>query len=158
MNLSLLLQVTTYTYIRRVYRAVSDVFQNSDPPTPLSTRRVCPPPATKTGGTHSLGGEWGGGSIFWKMQDIGLAFFSNNLSTPQPHPLHLDSYTIRGRYWSAKMDASPCNTPPLYPDTTHQLSQAVFRIHDILVWIRIRIRGSMPLTNGSGSKSCYFRH
>jgi hypothetical protein len=33
-------------------------------------------------------------------------------------------------------------------------SAAVFRIHNILVWIRIR--GSMPLTNGSGS--CYFRH
>jgi hypothetical protein len=32
--------------------------------------------------------------------------------------------------------------------------KAVFRIHDILVWIRIR--GSMPLTIGSGS--CYFRH
>jgi hypothetical protein len=32
--------------------------------------------------------------------------------------------------------------------------KAVFRIHDILVWIQIR--GSMPLTNGSGS--CYFRH
>ncbi len=31
---------------------------------------------------------------------------------------------------------------------------AVFRIYDILVWIRIR--GSMPLTNVSGS--CYFRH
>jgi hypothetical protein len=30
----------------------------------------------------------------------------------------------------------------------------VFRIRDILVWIRIR--GSMPLTNGSGS--FYFRH
>ncbi len=30
------------------------------------------------------------------------------------------------------------------------------RIDDILGWIRIRIRGSMPLTNGSGS--CYFRH
>ena len=30
---------------------------------------------------------------------------------------------------------------------------AVFRIHDILGWIRIRIRGSMPLTNGSGSGS-----
>ncbi len=30
---------------------------------------------------------------------------------------------------------------------------AVFRIHDILLWIRIR--KSMPLTNGSGS--CYFR-
>ncbi len=32
----------------------------------------------------------------------------------------------------------------------------MLRIHDILVWIRIWIRGSMPLTNGSGS--CYFRH
>ncbi len=32
----------------------------------------------------------------------------------------------------------------------------VLRIHDILVWIRIGIRGSMPLTNGSGSRSCYF--
>ncbi len=37
---------------------------------------------------------------------------------------------------------------------------AVLRIHDILGWIRIRIwiRGSMPLTNGSGSGTCYFRH
>ncbi len=36
----------------------------------------------------------------------------------------------------------------------------VLRIHDILGWIRIRIRGSMPLTNGSGfgSGSFYFRH
>ncbi len=33
---------------------------------------------------------------------------------------------------------------------------AVFRIHDILGWIRIRILGSMLLTSGSGS--CYFRH
>ncbi len=32
----------------------------------------------------------------------------------------------------------------------------VLRIHDILGWIRIRIHGSMPLTNGSGSGSCYF--
>jgi len=28
--------------------------------------------------------------------------------------------------------------------------QSVLRIHDILGWIRIRIPGSMPLTNGSG--------
>ncbi len=44
------------------------------------------------------------------------------------------------------------------PDPQHCMS--VFRIHDILGWIRIqiRIRGSMPLTNGSGfgSGSCYF--
>ena len=29
--------------------------------------------------------------------------------------------------------------------------RAVLRIHDILVWIQIWIRGSMPLTNGSKS-------
>jgi hypothetical protein len=36
----------------------------------------------------------------------------------------------------------------------------VFRIHDILVWILIWIRGSMPLSYGSesGFGSCYFRH
>jgi hypothetical protein len=39
----------------------------------------------------------------------------------------------------------------------------IVRIHDILGWIRIWIRGSIPLTNGSrfgsgcGSESCYFR-
>jgi hypothetical protein len=47
---------------------VSCVYQNIDPPTPLSARRVCPPPATKAGGTHSPGGEEGGGSIFWKTR------------------------------------------------------------------------------------------
>jgi hypothetical protein len=35
-------------------------------------------------------------------------------------------------------------------------SLPVLRIHDILVCIRIR--GSMPLTNGSGSGSFYFHH
>ncbi len=34
----------------------------------------------------------------------------------------------------------------------------VLRIHDILVWIRFWIHGSMPLTNESESGSCYFRH
>ncbi len=33
----------------------------------------------------------------------------------------------------------------------------VLQIHDILVRTRIRIRGSVHLTNGSGSGSCYFR-
>ncbi len=43
------------------------------------------------------------------------------------------------------------------PAFTQWLSncQTVLRIHDILVWIRIR--GSMPLTNGSRSGSFYFR-
>jgi hypothetical protein len=35
---------------------------------------------------------------------------------------------------------------------------AVLRIHDILMWIRVRVRGSMPLAKGFGSGSCYFRH
>ncbi len=36
----------------------------------------------------------------------------------------------------------------------HQGNQLpVLRIHDILVWIRIRTRGSIPLTNGSGPDS-----
>jgi hypothetical protein len=42
---------------------------------------------------------------------------------------------------------------PLSP-STHQLfsySRTAASVHDILVWIRIR--GSMPLTNGSGSGS-----
>jgi hypothetical protein len=34
------------------------------------------------------------------------------------------------------------------------LPNSLMRIYDILVWIRIR--GSLPLTNGCGS--CYFRH
>jgi hypothetical protein len=58
---------------------MSLVFQNIDPPTSLSARRVCPPPQQRRGGTHSPGGERGVGSIFWK--DIGLPSYSNNLST-----------------------------------------------------------------------------
>jgi hypothetical protein len=36
---------------------------------------------TALGRTHSPGLEGGGGSIFWKMRDIGLPSYSNNLST-----------------------------------------------------------------------------
>ncbi len=41
------------------------------------------------------------------------------------------------------------------PDRVERLLllEAVLRIHEILGWIRIRILGSMPLTNGSGSGS-----
>jgi hypothetical protein len=47
--------------------------------------RVCPPPTTKAGGTHSPGGEGGWGSIFWKTRDIELASYSNNFSTHIGH-------------------------------------------------------------------------
>jgi hypothetical protein len=52
--------------------------------TPLSPSPPgeCVPPAfVGGGGTHSPGGEGGGGSIFWKTRDIGLPSYSNNLST-----------------------------------------------------------------------------
>jgi hypothetical protein len=63
--------------INRTFRPplpISLVFQNIDPPAPipLSAWRVCPPPATKAGGTHSPGGEGDGGSIFWKTREIGI--------------------------------------------------------------------------------------
>jgi hypothetical protein len=45
-------------------------------PHPLSTQRVCPPPAPKAGGTHSPGGEGGGESIVLKTPDIGLFSYS----------------------------------------------------------------------------------
>jgi hypothetical protein len=67
------LKVLTYVLVEQ--RAVSGVFQNIDPH-PLSTQRVCPPPATKAGGTQSPGGEGVGGLIFWKTPDIGLASYS----------------------------------------------------------------------------------
>ncbi len=38
----------------------------------------------------------------------------------------------------------------------NKVFQTVLRIHDILGWIRIR--GFMPLTNGSWFGSCYIRH
>jgi hypothetical protein len=43
-----------------------------------------------------------------------------------------------------------------WPNSVQLKIYPVFRVHDVLVWIRIR--GSMPMTNGSGSESCYFRH
>jgi len=48
---------------------------------------------------------------------------------------------------------------PLLEDD-HEGLDTVLRIHDILVWIRIRIGGSRPLTNGPGcgSGSFYFHH
>ncbi len=40
----------------------------------------------------------------------------------------------------------------------HLSFKPVLRIRDILVRIWIRIRGSVPMTTGSGSGSSYFRH
>ncbi len=65
------------TYIYTVYRAGSGVFRTTVlNPHPLSTQRVCPTTAPKAGG-YTLAGRWGGGgSIFRKTPDIGLASYS----------------------------------------------------------------------------------
>jgi hypothetical protein len=57
---------------------MSLVFQNIDPQhPPLRPASVW----VGRGGTHSPGGEGGGGSIFWKTRELGLPSYSNNLST-----------------------------------------------------------------------------
>ncbi len=65
-----------------------------------------------------------------------------------------DSYSPSLRF---SLLRSPTRTEHKVTHTVARIGIAL-RIHDILVWIRIRIHihGSMPLTNGSGS--CYFRH
>ncbi len=71
-----ILQEFTHKLLTHVeYRAVSGIFQNIDPPPP-SPPSECVLPRTKGGGVHSPGGEGGGGSIFWKTPDKGLASYS----------------------------------------------------------------------------------
>jgi hypothetical protein len=57
------------------------VFQNIDPPPPFPPGECVLPPQQRRG-VHTRRAERGvGGSIFCKTQDIGLASYSNNLST-----------------------------------------------------------------------------
>ncbi len=66
------------------------------------------------------------------------------------------------RTWRHEVHSPPISLPlpSAFDFVIAVVFKLVFRIYDILVWIRIR--GSMPLTNGSGfgsgSGSCYFRH
>jgi hypothetical protein len=60
---------------------MSDVFQNIDLP-PSSPPGECVPPAFGAGGTHSLSGEGGEGSIFWKTQgEQDTTLYSSYVST-----------------------------------------------------------------------------
>ncbi len=62
-----------FTHIE--YRAMSGVCRTIDPPPPLHPASVSPP--APKGGGYTFAGRWGGGgSIFRKTPDIGLASYS----------------------------------------------------------------------------------
>ncbi len=64
---------------------------------------------------------------------------------------------VLARTWWSR--SSPSAQPPLHTTEIKRRSPlflSVLRIHDLLAWIRIRMRGSMPLVNGS--RSWYFHH
>jgi hypothetical protein len=58
---------------------MAGVFQNIDPPPPSPPGECVYPPPLVRGRTHSLVGEGGGGSIFWKTSDTAL--YSTYVST-----------------------------------------------------------------------------
>jgi hypothetical protein len=82
----------------------------------------------------------------------------------QVFSIFLNSFKISVKWVDLKPIFKFCEEKVFCHISTFLNFKAVLRIHDILGWIRIRIwiRGSMPLTNGSGSGcgsgSCYFRH
>jgi hypothetical protein len=104
------------------------------------------------------------------------SFWTCRTSTIEPQPpalsCPLSPGSARAQSWNAWIVHVCCQGREMrishrQPLRSRQLSssahlciKAVVQIHDILVWIRIR--GPMPLTNGSGfdpgSGFCYFRH
>jgi hypothetical protein len=95
------------------------------------------------------------------IQGTALEWFKNYLSERSmvvdmngsfSNPCSLDISVIQGSILGRILFL--CYINDFWSITT--LFSAVLRIHDILGWIRNRIRGSMPLINGSGSG--YFRH
>jgi hypothetical protein len=74
--------------------------------------------------------------------------------------INTDYHTVRiaffptGELCNSLIFLNVCSNPYTIKHCFHFIFKIlilVLRIHDILGWIRIRIRGSMPLTNGSRS-------
>ncbi len=61
-------------------------------------------------------------------------------------------------YWNVEVSRGRTRRCLFYSNLDQWMKNSVLRIHDILGWIRIRISGSMPLTDGSNFGSRYFRH
>jgi hypothetical protein len=88
------------TYIYRVQSSVWRLW-NYWPPHPLSTQRVhVSSPRTKGGG-YRLAGRWGGGgSIFRKTPNIGLASYSIIPLRLQPKNIYLNIEALYKHLWS----------------------------------------------------------
>ncbi len=98
-------------------------------------------------------------SFFSRSSELGLPKDPNPRQRVCPPPRSGGRGTLTGESGVGRVQ-TPTTGHTVHCDTlytyTYLCQEPVLRIHDILGWIRIRIRGSMPLTNGSGS--CYFRH
>ncbi len=112
---------------------------------------------------------------FWNIGIItyGMGHFTIGVFMVNKYLASAKNKLIELKYWNIKIHryiVRVCTEDPCIEELRNsgaqyiqsvlwRLLKAVLRIHDILVWIRIRIwiRGSMPLTNGSGCGSCYFR-
>jgi hypothetical protein len=100
------------------------------------------------------------GWVIWKYGNCPCKFFSSLgswltlsggegcNSTADLHPKTISSIQLQCIHAARPHPADKTTSKPKAKYCMY-ICCAVLRIHDILGWIRIRIRGSMPLTNGS---------
>ncbi len=95
------------TYVCRVQSSVWRL-PKYWPPQPLSTQWVCHPRTKGGGGGRVLAGRWGGGGlIFWKTPDIGLASYSiiplrdlvSKCIPPPPPPNSIPREVLKCQYF-----------------------------------------------------------
>jgi hypothetical protein len=94
-------------------------------------------------------------SVFIRPRPLSIFFIASSLSGKNLPGL--PSRDLKPAHYQL-CHAAPKELPIFIGKFWFTYFQPVWRIHDILVWIliRMRIRGSMPLTSGSGS--FYFHH
>ncbi len=91
--------------------------------------------------------------LFYRRGPFGVGGKASQLPPGHiPAPLHWPGPRLRHFPHSHITAANPAPLAPVLETNLFHMLQPVLRFHDILVWIRIRISGSMPLTNGSGSR------
>ena len=120
-------------------------------PPPLTPPPLTPPPPTPPPPTRGRGRGRGRGSLPTRRRVVRIG---ERRSAAGPPPSEVcDEMYQSGEKIFVVVTPHPGSGISFFPPFF-----AVLRIHDILGWIRIRNLGSMPLTNESGSGSCFFRH